>query len=371
MIRTQKRGEGYYIDFKSGTRRLRGSLGTKDKEVASRLRSRVEMALAEGAGSANWVELRHSLPAATYTRFAEARGVKTPQDSTWANLVSRFWTDIHGRRTLGKISANSCTRYKYAVEAFEKYLALKGIQLSGITPSVIDDYKLWRHAQILAKPNAKSGNGMAIEVSALRSVFQMAVDHQMIAMNPVRADFTRVEYEVNPFTGEELQRLRDACQTDQERLVYLLFRHTGMRISDVADLKWKHVHETEIVKRTIKRGKIVHVPMQAELLAALQGIRGNVEQSVINFNNIASTTAQLRGLVRLISSKADMGKVRCHRFRHTLACDLLLKGATPYEVGQVLGDTAVTVERHYLKFIRPLRARIKGLMDDNTKGLEA
>jgi predicted transcriptional regulator len=36
------------------------------------------------------------------------------------------------------------------------------------------------------------------------------------------------------------------------------------------------------------------------------------------------------------------------RFRDTLAVDLLLRGASPYDAAKLLGDTIETVERHYM-----------------------
>jgi len=58
-----------------------------------------------------------------------------------------------------------------------------------------------------------------------------------------------------------------------------------------------------------------------------------------------------------------------HRFRDTLAVDLLARGASPYDVAKLLGDTVETIENHYAPFVRELRERARGIME-NGLGLE-
>ncbi len=45
-----------------------------------------------------------------------------------------------------------------------------------------------------------------------------------------------------------------------------------------------------------------------------------------------------------------------HRFRDTFAVDLLTRGASPYDVAKLLGDTAETVEKHYAPFVKELES---------------
>lgn len=374
MIRLQKRSNRFHIDCQIGSTRMRGALGTKDKTVASRLKSRIELALAEGARSEKWIDLQRSLPSDTYERFAKANGLKIEVVPTWGAVESIFWTDCAQRVKLGRLSPNTVARYEYAVNGFRQYLAQNhqgnDTHLGDISPDVIEDYKVERLEQILAKPNAESGNGLAVEVSVLHSMFEQAVERRMIDSNPVRKSHVKAESEVNPFSGQELHDMRSACETDEEALIYTVLRHTGLRVSDAADLQWSHVQKTEIVKRTLKRGVVVHIPMSYPLLVML-GTVPRINDHVINIKNNPVTTAQIRQVVRLTSRKASVKDATPHRYRHSLAVDLLLKGASVYEVAKVLGDSVATVEKHYLKFVPEMRQKLKGLLDDTTKGLES
>jgi integrase len=60
-----------------------------------------------------------------------------------------------------------------------------------------------------------------------------------------------------------------------------------------------------------------------------------------------------------------------HRFRDTFAVDMLARGASPYDVEKLLGDTIETVEKHYAEFVRELRERVRRMMESNERGLEA
>jgi hypothetical protein len=49
--------------------------------------------------------------------------------------------------------------------------------------------------------------------------------------------------------------------------------------------------------------------------------------------------------------------------------DMLLRGATAYEVAKLLGDAVDTVEKHYAPFVKELRDCSRRLME-NGQGLE-
>ena len=70
-----------------------------------------------------------------------------------------------------------------------------------------------------------------------------------------------------------------------------------------------------------------------------------------------------------LGKRAGVPDSHPHRFRDTLAVDMLARGATPYDVAKLLGDTIATVEKHYAPFVKELRERTRRLME-NGEGLE-
>jgi integrase len=70
-----------------------------------------------------------------------------------------------------------------------------------------------------------------------------------------------------------------------------------------------------------------------------------------------------------LGRRAGVLEAHPHRFRDTFAVDLLARGASPYDVAKLLGDTVETIEKHYAPFVRELRERARWIMEKG-EGLE-
>ena len=44
---------------------------------------------------------------------------------------------------------------------------------------------------------------------------------------------------------------------------------------------------------------------------------------------------------------------------------MLCRGATPYDVAKILGDTIETVEQHYAPFVPELRERVRRILESS------
>lgn len=372
MIQTRKRGQVFYVDYIVGSNRLRGSLGTKDRKVASHLKSRIEVSMAEGSKSAGWSDLRRVLPAETYHRFSSHAGLAKHAESTWPGLLSIFWKDCDRR----KLKKGSVVRYQSTVDRFTEFLASSKIEsLAGISKELILEFRDWREAAIAKNSRSRGGSGLYQDMSCLRFIMGCAVENGLIVKNPVpKEQRPEIVRGTAPYSGEELKRMRDVC-TPEELLVFAIFRHTGMRGSDVADLRWNQVHflDGEIVRYAIKNGKLLQIPLNSELLSVLRATYKdqNPDETVIKIENKSVTREQLSRFMHLIVQRSEVLNGHNHRFRASYACDALMKGLSVFEVAQLLGDESKTVEKHYLRFVPAMRSRVKELMEDETKGLEA
>jgi integrase len=70
-----------------------------------------------------------------------------------------------------------------------------------------------------------------------------------------------------------------------------------------------------------------------------------------------------------LGRRAGVPHAHPHRFRDTLAVDMLAKGASPYDVAKTLGDTIGTIEKHYTPFTKDLRERVRKILQ-NGEGIE-
>ena len=52
-----------------------------------------------------------------------------------------------------------------------------------------------------------------------------------------------------------------------------------------------------------------------------------------------------------VRRQAEVPDARPHGYRDSFAVDMLARGASPYDVAKLLGDTVATVEKHYAPFV--------------------
>jgi integrase len=365
---------------------LRLPLGTANKDAANVTVDHVERALSEGQTSLRWPELQKLLPPRTFAALATVANYREPElvapAATWSDLETAFRTNMQQRILLGKMAESTSTRYEQSLRAFDAFLEESGVSdLAAMNRAFIERFKVWRLAEIKKKTFSRGGRGLALDVAILHRVFAVAVECEMVVKNPVRFEGRpgdSAEHGAQPFRGEQLGKLREAAKEDM--LAFLLLRWTGLRGSDAVRLTWDEIDfgAREINRLTMKREKRVVLPIPQELLFALEAERDRRqpqpdERILLNPGNRAKgepmTRPRLYQRMLALGKRAGVPDAHPHRFRDTFAVDLLARGATPYDVAKLLGDTVDTIERHYAPFVKELRDRARRLME-NGEGLE-
>jgi len=222
MINVSRAGKTYRADTCISGNRVRLSLGTRNEDAAQRLASRIEKALAEGAQSQIWTELEPILPQYTFNQFAGTVGYR-PQEAqpeipkpTWNDLRSAFVGYMQQRMAIGKLSDSTRDRYLQTLKQFDAFLAEKGIVFaSDITRAVVESFKVWRVARITAKKGSRGGTGMVLDVAVLHKLFQVAVEEELIARNPVKFEGRPGDSPTRgaqPFSAQELSQTAAASE---------------------------------------------------------------------------------------------------------------------------------------------------------------
>jgi integrase len=224
------------------------------------------------------------------------------------------------------------------------------------------------------RTNSGRAGSLSLCAAILHRFFAFAVENDMLVKNPVRLEGRpgdSPERGAQPFKPEELRKLRENAGADL--LALLLLRWTGLRGSDAVALTWAEVdaENKEIVRVTQKRGKRVIVPIHTELSFALDAER--IRRDPQAWDRILLNPATGKPLTRprlyermqALGRRAGVANSHPHRFRDSLAVEMLYRGASPYDVAKVLGDTIDTVEKHYAPFVPELRERVRRIMDSD------
>jgi integrase len=380
MISIRKRSKTYHVDCVKGrSHSARGSLGTRSKDAAHRLAHSLEIAISEGPNSSYWPELSKLLPRRTFLRFASLVGATETRLPTWKDLLETFEAHMAQRVKLGSLSPNTVDRYNHTLTEFEIFLAEQAVStLRDIRKPFVESFKVWRIARIKSKKHSRGATGLPLDAAILHRAFSFAVENELIEKNPVRLEGRpgdNPEGGAEPFSSDELLLLRRHAEPDY--LAFLLLRWTGLRGSDAVKLIWGEVHllSKEIERVTQKRRKKVILPIHSELLFALELEHDRRHPAPTDRVLLNPATGRLMTRPRLYERIQSMGRragvptARPHRFRDTLAVDMLNRGANPYDVAKMLGDTIETVEKHYMPFVKELRERVRNILETGV-GLE-
>jgi len=185
------------------------------------------------------------------------------------------------------------------------------------------------------------------ERSTLQSFFNWLEVEEYIQKNPMKKiKPMKTEKRMREaLTPEELELLRDSCETLRERAIVEFFYTTGCRLDEAAKVNKSDINWQDLSLRVIGKGnkeRVVYISEKAKV-----HIRKYLMSRLDNTDALFVTERQpikrlgRRSIQRIF---AELGKragikrkVHPHLLRHTTATDMLRNGATLAEVQQYLG----------------------------------
>lgn len=271
---------------------------------------------------------------------------------------------------------NENTQRKYRNRLKKQLLPFcntEGIQLvSEVGLEVLDKFRAGRKL---------AGTTATRELETLRNFLSFCQDRRWISENPakkIKPPRNVRPKEVVPYTAVEVAKILEAAgrigQSDYERLraraAVLLLQHAALRISDVALLERSRIQKGELLLHTKKTGGAILLPLPDELVAALEELpvpRGadpaNARHFFINGSGSARTAISvMERCLRSVFKLSGVVSARPHRFRHTMATNILANGGTLADVADVLGISEAVASKHYAKWNQDRQNRIAALM---------
>jgi site-specific recombinase XerD len=262
--------------------------------------------------------------------------------------------------------------YKRALRFLELHLATLKIQaVDETTSAAIDSFRATRRISALTWTK---------ELQILRRFFSFAMERKWTSENPaagVSMPKNIKPTDKEPYSRNDVVKILAACdgighypyERLRARAMILLLRYTALRISDVATLAKDRIRNGEVYLRTMKNGKVVKLPAPAELVKALdivpvpRGAGGACRYFFWSGNG--TTRAAVRDATRTLAAVFKASGVtgaHAHRFRHTLATELLEAGGSLEDVAEILGNSPNIIRKHYAKWSRLRQERITTLM---------
>lgn len=267
---------------------------------------------------------------------------------TFADFAAE-WFEVYVR-TNNKYSeqrSKECALRLHLLPAFGP-MALDRVDVQGI--------EVYKRAKLAAGLSPKSvNNHLVVLAKALRT----AVEWGRLASAPSAKMLRTERPDTRALSEGETARLLGAAADQEGGTMILAALRTGMRLGELCGLSWPDVdfdRRAITVRQARVRGRMTTpkshrprvLPLADDLAAALLPRRAADGPVFPRPDGTPMTEKASRWLLDLATRRAGLPAFGWHRLRHTFATSLHDRGATGFQVQQLLGHSSLAVTERYL-----------------------
>ena len=265
---------------------------------------------------------------------------RTPDD-----LLSAF---ITSKRIEG-CSNKTLKHYEYCTLKMLKYLQ---IPIKSINVFHIRDFLSYEKNRGIAD---RTINGYR---NVYSSFFTWLYKESLIPKNPcVNIGAIKCEKKIKkPFSDIEIEKLKECCGSDRNRAILFFLLSTGCRISEVYQLNKNDinlstlecvVHGKGNKQRTVYISNVAAMMLERYFETRMNA--GDTNDALfIGKGSKRLTPGGVRYMLKCVSKKANIPNVHPHRFRRTLATNLINRGMDIQDVAFILGHEKLDTTMKYV-----------------------
>lgn len=260
---------------------------------------------------------------------------------------------------------------------FIRYLENRGVEeIKNVTKKTIDDYQTFLYYCKYRRNGQEiklSTETQIKRLSAIRSFFRCLVKSNLILFNPAAdIELPKRGYSLprNIYNKQDINKIFSACNLKtvygyRDRVVFEVLYATGIRITELSCLKINDIDfKNEFLKIIEGKGlKDRTVPLTQISCGYLNEYIENVRPHLINGNskNILFLSRSGKQLDRFSFSKlfkTYRKKIKLekhltgHCFRHTMATELLKRGADIRQIQEILGHESLSTTQKYIHILQ-------------------
>ena len=157
----------------------------------------------------------------------------------------------------------------------------------------------------------------------------------------------------HPYSDVEIEKLKEACGSIRDKALISFLLSTGCRISEVCGLDREDVDFESLECQVFGKGKkerTVYIDnVTAMLLKRYLKSRSDLMPALfVGKGTERITPGGVRARLKTIAEKAEVENVHPHRFRRTLATNLINHGMQIQEVASILGHDKIDTTMKYV-----------------------
>jgi len=186
-------------------------------------------------------------------------------------------------------------------------------------------------------------------ISVLKSFYDYLITEELVTVDPTRKiKLPKLEQRIpKALNIDELEILREGCQTLREKALLEIFYATGCRLAEIynlnrADINWRERSFTVIGKGNKERIVFIGARAARALEKYLKGRKDDKKALFVTEKGHPRRLSQrsIHLIFKKIASRVETGKnIHPHVFRHTMATAMINHGARLEDVQALLGHS--------------------------------
>lgn len=156
-----------------------------------------------------------------------------------------------------------------------------------------------------------------------------------------------------PYTSADVERLKEACKSLRDRTIIMFLLTTGCRISEMCALNRSDIDfqsgECTVLGKGNKQRVVYLDGVATMLLRRYLGQRADVNPALfVGLRSERLKPGGVRAMLKVLEKKTGVHNVHPHRFRRTLATNLIMHGMPIQEVAAILGHDKIDTTMRYV-----------------------